>query len=49
MAFPPTFKIRESPTDPFTYMGYRNGMKRLIQHYLEMVIAMFAGMMAWGG
>ena len=23
-------------------------MKRLIQHYLEMVIAMFAGMMAWG-
>ena len=27
---------------------YRNGMKRLIQHYLEMVIAMFAGMMAWG-
>ena len=27
---------------------YRNGMKHLIQHYLEMVIAMFAGMMAWG-
>ena len=26
---------------------YRNGMKRLIRHYLEMVIAMFAGMMAW--
>ncbi len=23
-------------------------MKRLIQHFLEMVVAMFAGMMAWG-
>ena len=29
-------------------MGYCNGTKRLIQHYLEMVIAMFAGMLAWG-
>ena len=29
-------------------MGYCNGMKRLIEHYLEMVIAMFAGMLAWG-
>ena len=29
-------------------MGYFIGMKRLIQHYLEMVIAMFAGMLAWG-
>ena len=29
-------------------MVYFIGMKRLIQHYLEMVIAMFAGMLAWG-
>lgn len=48
MAFPRVFKIRESPADPFTHMRYLNGMKRLIQHYLEMVIAMFVGMMVWG-
>ena len=47
-AVPPAIKIRESPIGPFTHMGYRNDMKRLIQHYLEMVVAMFAGMMAWG-